>query len=134
MEADRPIRSYRDLVAWQKAIDLVVECYRAAETFPRSEIYGLSSQLQRAAVSVPANIAEGRGRRHTKEFSHHVSIAQGSLSELETHVEVAQRLGYLSPTVATALQQRARELERILHGLQNSLLNRASLRNAPALA
>ena len=124
MEADRPIKSYRDLIAWQKAVELVVECYRATEGFPKSETYGLSSQLQRAAVSVPANIAEGRGRGHIREFAHHVAIAQGSLCETETHVEVAQRLGYLTPVAANALQQRAQRLGKLMHGLRHSLQRR----------
>ena len=68
-------RSYRDLEVWQKALDLVVECYRLSRTFPKAELYGLSSQLQRATVSIPANIAEGHGRSHTREYLKHLSIA-----------------------------------------------------------
>jgi len=84
------VQSYRDLQVWQKSMDLVTECYRATQQFPKTEIYGLTSQLQRAAVSVPANIAEGQGRQHTKEFIQHLSIAYGSLAELETHLQIAQ--------------------------------------------
>jgi four helix bundle protein len=87
-------RSYRDLDVWQRAMDLLVESYRIAHTFPPLERHGLASQLRRAAVSIPANIAEGNGRRHRGEYVHHVSIARGSLTELETHLEAARRLGY----------------------------------------
>lgn len=89
------IRDYRDLHVWQKAMDLVVECYRLTAFLPKSEIYGLSRQIQRAAVSVPANIAEGNGRVHRGEYVHHLSIANGSLLELETHLLIAQRLSFL---------------------------------------
>lgn len=89
------IRSYRELEVWQKSIDLVVECYRISESYPKAELYGLTSQLRRAAVSVPANIAEGQGRSHTKEFLNHLSIAYGSLMEVETHLQIAARLNYL---------------------------------------
>ncbi len=80
------LKSYRDLKVWQKAMDLVVMCYQTTKKFARSEIYGLVSQLQRAAVSIPANIAEGRERQHSKEFIQHLSIAYGSLAEVETHI------------------------------------------------
>jgi len=80
------VLSYRDLQVWQKAMDFVVECYRAAEQFPKTETYGLVIQLQRSAVSVPANIAEGQGRNHTREFINHLSMAYGSLMEVETHL------------------------------------------------
>jgi four helix bundle protein len=89
------LRSYRDLEVWRKAMDFVTECYTLTRDFPKSETYGLTSQLQRAAVSVPANIAEGQGRQHTAEFIQHLSIAYGSLMEAETHIQIAQRLGYV---------------------------------------
>lgn len=75
------VRSFQDLKVWQSAMELVVECYDVSRSFPKYENYGLSSQLQRTAVSVPANIAEGNGRKHTKEYLHHLSIANGSLAE-----------------------------------------------------
>jgi four helix bundle protein len=80
--------SYRDLEVWKKSMDLVVQCYEATRAFPASEQYGLTGQVQRAAVSVPANIAEGQAREHKKEFLHHLSIAHGSVAELETHIEL----------------------------------------------
>ncbi|MGQ0633168.1 MAG: four helix bundle protein [Planctomycetaceae bacterium] len=89
------ISSYRDLQVWQRGMDLVVACYRLAKRFPDEERFGLVSQLQRAAVSVPANIAEGRGRSTTRDFLRHLSIACGSLAELETHIAIGVRLGYV---------------------------------------
>lgn len=86
------VKSYRDLIVWQKAMDLVVICYKISETFPKDEIYGLTSQLKRAAVSVPANIAEGHGREGLGEYIHFLGIAQGSLRETETHLLIAERL------------------------------------------
>src|SRR6476659_1156091 len=100
MTEGKAVRSYQDLVAWQKAMDLVELVYGATRGFPREEVYGLTSQVRRAAVSVPSNIAEGQGRASTKEFLHHLSIARGSLFEVETQVLVAQRLGYLPPDTA----------------------------------
>ncbi|MDQ3813297.1 MAG: four helix bundle protein [Armatimonadota bacterium] len=118
------VNSYRDLEVWQKAMDLVVECYRITQGFPRSEIYGLSSQLQRAAVSVPANIAEGRGRQHTQEFVQHLCIAYGSLAELETHIEIARRLNYIGADDAHRLFDRTSEVGRLLNGLLRALRNK----------
>ncbi len=81
------IDSYRDLLVWQKAMDLVVECYKATREFPKDEMYGLTSQLRRAAVFVPANISEGHSRPSAGEFLHFLGIAYASLSELQTHIE-----------------------------------------------
>lgn len=120
------VTSYRDLAVWQKAMELAVECYRVTHSFPKHETYGLSAQLQRAAVSVPANIAEGRSRQHTGEFLHHLSIACGSLAELETHIEIARRLNYLAIEHADALQHSCAIIGRMLNRLQNSLHNRQS--------
>ena len=83
------IESYRDLQVWQKAMNLVETCYRLSALFPDSERYGLTSQLRRAAVSVPANIAEGHGRRSIREYCQHLSVAYGWLMELETHLQIA---------------------------------------------
>ncbi len=94
------IETYRDLIVWQKAVDLVVDCYRVTRRLLATEVYGLSSQIQRAAVSIPANIAEGHGRKHLGEYLHHLSVANGSLKELETHLIVATRLSYLKMSEA----------------------------------
>ena len=121
MEHRTPISSYRDLKVWQKGMDLVIESYQLTEKLPRPELYGLVSQIRRAAVSIPANIAEGHGRYHTREFLRHLSIAKGSLMELETEVIAAGRLSYVAESdVQNALRATA-ELGRMLAGLTRSL-------------
>ncbi|HUV51091.1 MAG TPA: four helix bundle protein [Anaerolineae bacterium] len=115
------IKSYRDLEVWQKAMELVVQCYQITKGFPVNEVYGLASQLQRAAVSVPANIAEGRSRQHNKEFIQHISIAYGSLAELETHIEIAKRLRYIAADTAVELIDKTSTIGRMLNGLRRSL-------------
>ena len=114
-------RNYTDLVAWQKSMDLAQELYRATARFPKEEMYGLTSQLRRAAVSVPSNIAEGQGRRTTGAFLQHLSIAHGSLRETETQMLLAARLGYLSDKAAASLMKQAGEVGRLITGLANSL-------------
>jgi four helix bundle protein len=120
-EVQITFKSYRDLEVWQKAMDLVVECYRITNKFPRSELYGLTSQLRRAAVSVPSNIAEGRERQHTKEFVQHLAIAYGSLAELETHLQIAQQLNYLDSSQVRQVLEKTSEVGRMLNGLRRSL-------------
>jgi len=115
------VNSHRDLLVWQKAVDLVVGCYRITSTFPRTEQYGLTSQLQRAAVSVPANIAEGKGRATTGAYLNHLSIAAGSLAELDTHLVVAHRLGLVSDMALIEIQKQLEEVGRMLTGLRKSL-------------
>ena len=115
------VRSYRELEVWQKAMNLVVECYEVGERFPKTELYGLAAQLRRAAVSVPANIAEGQGRSHTKEFLNHLSIAYGSLMEVETHLQLASMLGYLDSSSLESLLEKCAECGRMLNGLMRAL-------------
>jgi four helix bundle protein len=91
-----PVSDHRQLVVWQKRIDLALRTYRRSRCFPREETYGLHSQIRRAAVSVPANIAEGNGRMHRREYSNHVSMARGSLREVETLAEIAYGLKYIA--------------------------------------
>ncbi len=91
------IENYRDLLVWQKGMNIVESVYRLTHKLPTDERWGLNSQMRRAAVSVPANIAEGYGRQATGEYRHHLSIARGSLLELETHLLVCRRLGFLKP-------------------------------------
>ena len=110
-------QSYRDLKAWQKAMDLVVAIYEATENFPKQEMYGLTSQVRRAAVSVPSNIAEAQGRRLPGDFQHFLRNARGSLLELETQILLAQRLKYLDGKEADGLLARTAEVGRILNGL-----------------
>jgi len=114
-------KSYRQLLAWQKAMNLVTEIYRATRTFPTEERYGLTHQLRRAAVSVPSNIAEGQARFSAKDFHRFLGTARGSLVEIETQVEIARNLGYLSPGQSAALLQSTSELGRVLNGLLASI-------------
>ncbi|MEN6458335.1 MAG: four helix bundle protein [Thermoguttaceae bacterium] len=115
------VQHYRQLIAWQKAMDLVEAAYRTTNRFPKAEVYGLVSQLQRAAVSVPSNIAEGQGRSTTRDFLHFLSMAQGSLMELETQITIAKRLGYIEESLESSLLEAAAEVGRLLNGLCNSL-------------
>ena len=112
---------YQDLIAWQKAIALVTEVYEQTREFPRDEIYGFTSQMRRAAASIPSNIAEGQGRASTGEFIQFLCNARGSLYELETQVIVAFNLRYLSEGQRDKLIDAASELGRILNGLINSV-------------
>lgn len=114
-------RSYEDLLVWRKAIGYVTEIYRATAGFPRPEIYGLTSQLRRAAVSVPSNIAEGQSRVSKKEFHHFLSNAGGSLSEIETQLVISENLGYLTHDRASALRSQSNEIGRVLNGLLSSI-------------
>ena len=94
------IETYRDLKVWQKAMDLVVEIYQITKKFPKEELFSLTSQIQRAVTSVPANIAEGHGRLYRPEYIRFLSIARGSLTETETHLQIAIRLGYINQNQA----------------------------------
>ncbi|MGO8816539.1 MAG: four helix bundle protein [Terriglobia bacterium] len=116
-------KGYRDLKVWQKSMDLVVESYRLAKFLPKSETFGLTSQIQRAAVSIPANIAEGHGREHLGDYLRYLSIANGSLMELETHILIMQRLYTIGSEAQTALVM-TDELGRMLSGLTKSLKER----------
>src|SRR5262245_23259439 len=98
------VRDYRDLRAWQTAVDLGIECYTLSRTFPQEERYGLTKQIRDAAVSIAANIAEGNGRLTTGEYLNHLSIARGSLREVDTHLEFALRLRYATPQAIAAVR------------------------------
>jgi four helix bundle protein len=115
------ISSYRDLHVWQKAVELVTDCYRISSKFPPDERFGLTSQLRRAAVSVPANIAEGHGRGTTKSFIHFLWIANGSLAELETHILIAERLGFVTREDTRPAFDAMLTIGRMLTGLRRSL-------------
>ena len=118
------IKSYRDLEVWQKAMDLVVVCYEITKEFPKNEIYGLTSQLQRAAVSIPTNIAEGQARQYTKEFIQYLSISYGSIAEVETLMQIAEKLNYLNTNQLCKLMDRTAALGRMINGLRKSLEKR----------
>jgi four helix bundle protein len=115
------VKRYSDLLAWQKAMDLVEEIYKITRAFPKEELYGLSSQLRRAAISIPSNIAEGHCRNGRREFVHHLSIALGSLGETETQFLIAARLGYIDTNTSQKLTAQASEVGKIIVGLMNSL-------------
>ncbi|MBI2842346.1 MAG: four helix bundle protein [Armatimonadetes bacterium] len=115
------IKSFRDLRVWQAGMDLVEEVYRLTKTFPSQELYGLASQIQRSAVSIPSNIAEGHTREHGKEYLNHISMAQGSLAELQTQLEIAARLGYLSQEQLSEALNYAMSLARQLYALRNGV-------------
>ena len=114
-------QSYRDLIAWKKGMGFVSDLYRATQGFPRNELYGLTSQLRRAAVSIPSNIVEGQAHYSAREFHHFLSNARGSLVEIETQIMIAQDLAYLSAEEAERLLLKAAELGRILNGLIASI-------------
>lgn len=115
------IRSYRDLFAWQRAMELARLSYLVAKLFPREELYELSSQLRRAAVSVPANIAEGHARNHRKEFIQFLGIAKGSLAELQTLLTLSVNLGLVSASDIASAYLKSEEVEKILSSLVLSL-------------
>ncbi|MBA3316036.1 MAG: four helix bundle protein [Planctomycetota bacterium] len=115
------ISDYRGLIVWQKAMDLVMGCHRLSQAFPDDESFGLTSQLRRAAVSIPANIAEVAGRGTRKAFTNHLWIANGSLRELETHVLIAQRLNDVAKEAVDETLSRTAEIGRLLVGLRRSL-------------
>lgn len=114
-------KNYRDLIAWQKGMDLVEQIYDITKTFPQDEMYGLTSQIRRAVVSIPSNIAEGEGRTSKKEFSNFLSIAYSSLREVETQVIISERLQYIDSTKAEELLMLCSEIGKIINGLRKSL-------------
>lgn len=115
------LRSYEDLISWQRSVDLTLACYRFAKTLPVDERYGLTSQLKRAATSIASNIAEGYGRRTRSDYLHFLSIARGSLMEVEAQLLVAQRLAYGRAEDRDAAIRIAKETERLLKALMRSL-------------
>jgi four helix bundle protein len=112
------MKGYKDLIAWQKAMELVTAVYKVTQEFPKQELYGLTSQLRRAAVSIPSNLAEGQGRNSPREFYHFVGQARGSLLELETQLQIAHTLGYLSEHSLKRLLASTDEISRMLNGLK----------------
>ncbi len=115
------MRPHEKLQTWIDSVDLVLNIYKATEKFPKEEKFGLTSQIRRAAVSIPTNIAEGAARNSSKEFAHFVSIAQGSASELETELIIAYRLGYLSETLFSKLLADLEQIGRMITGLTRRL-------------
>jgi four helix bundle protein len=128
-ERDRAqgVRSYRELRVWQQGMSLVEQVYQLTKQFPAQEVSGLTSQMRRAAVSVPSNIAEGHVRESTREYLKHLSIAQASLAELETQVEIAGRLGFISAQPVNDILENAASPGRQLFALRNALQHRMHL-------
>ncbi len=120
------IQSFRDLDVWQRAMDVAAEVYSITKPFPSSELYGLTSQLRRCSVSIPSNIAEGRGRRGTRQFLNFLDIAYGSLCELQTQLELSLRLNLIDEKSHDRIQEHTNEVGRMLNGLINSLNRRSS--------
>ena len=118
------IKSYRDLIVWQDSLKLAIAVYRATNSFPKHELYGLVSQLRRCSVSVPSNIAEGHAKTSTKDYLRHISIALGSMAELETQLILATELKYVGESTLQELMAASDVLGRRLRSLQNSLNKR----------
>lgn len=118
------IKTFRDLIVWQKSMSLVTELYRLSTAFPKEEVYGLTSQMRRCAVSIPSNIAEGFGRQSTSDYVRFLNIASGSLYELQTQIEISHNLGYVGKDAFDAIYEDTREIERMLSSLIRSLKRR----------
>ena len=115
---------YRQLKVWQKAMDLTVEVYKLVKLLPKEETYALSDQMRRAVVSIPSNVAEGEGRNSNKEFTKFLSIARGSLWELETQIEICVRMDYIDSTTATNVYNMTTEVSKMINSLSDSLETR----------
>lgn len=116
-------KPHKKLDAWKLSMDLVIEVYRATEKFPARERYGLFDQMRRASVSIPSNIAEGAARQTRREFINYLHIAQGSLSELDTQLEVARRLGYVDEKTQNSLDEQMTRIDKTITGLIRYLKN-----------
>jgi four helix bundle protein len=125
---DQAIKSYRDLRVWQDAMTLAESCYRLTRGFPKDELFGLTSQIRRSAASVPANIAEGHGRENTRTFVQYLRIAQGSLKELETHVLLAQRIGFADQAAVNATMEQCDAVGKMLRSLIRALQQKMAKR------
>jgi four helix bundle protein len=133
MEHERKIKTHRDLKVWQLGMDITEQIYGLTKSFPDGERFGVISQLRRAAVSVPANIAEGNARSSTKEYLHYLSIAIGALAEVETFLDLALRLQYGQSNTIRTLNELVSEERRMLRGLQRSLQVRLDSKSARPL-
>ena len=116
-DARAPIESHRDLIVWRKSMDLAVAAYRLTDSFPTHERYGLTSQIRRSCSSVPANIAEGYGRESSGAYAQQLRVAQGSLKEFETHVELAHRIGIVEESALSTVLKNSEEVGKMLRSL-----------------
>ena len=114
--------SYRELLVWQKSIDFVIDIYKLTNKFPKEEMYGLSSQMRRAAISIPSNIAEGRTRHTDKEFARFLFIAQGSRAELETHIIICEKLNYIKNDELVDYMNKLEEIGKMITSLKKKIL------------
>ena len=121
MEKTKQVKTYRDLVVWQKSMALVTEIYKQTKSFPKDETYGLTSQMRRCAVSIPSNMAEGYGRKSTNDYIRFLHIATGSLYELQTQMEISLNLRYLKKSDFDELYESSREIERMISSLTKKL-------------
>lgn len=117
-------KPHKNLEAWKQSVDLVVEIYKTTKEFPNQEIYGITNQVRRAAVSVPRNIAEGAARQTKKEFANFLHVAQGSLSKLDTQIEIASRLGYIDVRSRKNLEDRMQPIDKMITGFIRHLLKK----------
>jgi four helix bundle protein len=115
------VKSFRELVVWQKAMDLIVEIYAITKSFPREELFGLSSQIKRCSISIASNIAEGSKRSTRKDYRNFLYIAYGSSAELQTQIEVAYRLNYINENINEQLQTKINEIAKMLYAMINKL-------------
>jgi four helix bundle protein len=115
------VQSFRDLIVWEKAILLCVAIYRLSKEFPREEVYGLTSQIRRSAVSVPSNIAEGHGRLTTGEYRQFLGIARGSTFELQTHIEIARSLGFANAQLLHEAESLSHEVGKMINGILSAI-------------
>ncbi|MGB3948701.1 MAG: four helix bundle protein [Bacteroidia bacterium] len=117
------MHNLKELKIWNKAIDLTVEVYKATASFPKEEVYGLTSQIRRAAVSVPSNISEGAGRNSNKEFAHFLGIANGSSYELQTQLIISNKLNLISDEILQTMLKEIEEIQKMTYKFQNTLTN-----------
>ena len=115
------MKTYRDLIVWQKSVHFVTVIYQTTKTFPKDEVFGLISQMRRCSVSIPSNIAEGYGRRSKKDYLRFLQIAMGAVYELQTQIEISRNLEYLTPNRLEEIYELSREIERMLSSLINKV-------------
>jgi len=118
------MKDFRELIVWQKSIDLVERVYQITNSFPKEEMFSLTSQIRRSAISIPSNVAEGFGRKSTLDYIHFLHIARGSLYELQTQFEISNRVKYLSENDLKSTIEECKEVEKMLNGLIASLANK----------
>lgn len=118
------MKNYRDLIVWQKSIQFVTEIYKSTRKFPKEEQYGLTSQINRAAISIPSNIAEGYGRRSTNDYIRFLQISMGSVYEIQTQLEISKNIEILSADEYLQIHENSREIERMLSSMINKIHNK----------